>query len=67
MISNEVTLSNSCEKVLSCGRYYQGNISNNQQKAQPISVVLRLSIVIFRSTNPEQDEYFISVTSEPVL
>ena len=67
MISNEVTLSNSCEKVLSCGRYYQGNISNNQQKVQPISVVLRLSIVIFRSTNPEQDEYFISVTSEPVL
>ena len=67
MISNEVTLSNSCEKVLSYGRYYQGNISNNQQKVQPISVVLRLSIVIFRSTNPEQDEYFISVTSEPVL
>ena len=67
MISNEVTLSNSCEKVLSCGRYYQGNISNNQQKVQPISVVLRLSIVILRSTNPEQDEYFISVTSEPVL
>ena len=48
MISNEVTLSNSCEKVLSCGRYYQGNISNNQQKVQPIGVVLRLSIVIFR-------------------
>ena len=70
IISNKVTLPNSFEKVLSYeyyGRYRKGNINNNQKESSANQWCFGLSVVIFRRTNSERDEYFINVFSKPVL